>query len=192
VPTETAELIVNFPPGLVPAEKDIRLEAWTPEAGLPRQDMKLTQGTYCIDSGETAYLARQGAVRYLPELNQVSAVIRHPQPATAYTLRWSLREGKHVPRETPDHRRLVRALTELTAWQHDRIETSIGGALCRGDVQVKVLLYEPPSAQQQVGVMKIVQPRDADHSAYVGRGIVGQAFRSRLVKYFNSKPSLAC
>jgi len=38
--------------------------------------------------------------------------------------------------------------------------------------------------------MKIVQPRDADHSAYVGRGIVGQAFRSRLVKYFNSKPTV--
>jgi len=66
VPTESAELIVTFPTDCLPAEKDIRLEAWVPADGLPCQHLEITRGTYSIDQGETAYLAKQGAICYRP------------------------------------------------------------------------------------------------------------------------------
>lgn len=187
-PTEMAELIVTFPRQCLPPEENIRLEAWLLPAGRPVFDEKVVQGRYDIDTEETDFLHRKGALRYLRELNQVSLMVHRPQPGRAYTLRWSLSGKDKVSRPNIPavHRDYARRLRELTDGTHAKIEMLIRGALARFDLRVSIAVYEPPSTSQQIGQMTIVQPQPS-LSALVGRGVLGQAFRTRQLQYRNKR-----
>jgi predicted MPP superfamily phosphohydrolase len=187
-PTEMAELIVTFPPRYLPPEENIRLEAWILPSGQPLFDERVIRGNYDLDKEETDFINRKGAIRYRRELNQVSVMIRHPQPGRAYTLRWSLaRKNKASRPQIPAlHLEYARLLSELTDARHAQLEALIRQALERLDLRVSVAVYEPPSPSRGIGQMTIVQPHPR-LSTLVGRGVLGQAFRTRQLQYRNKR-----
>jgi hypothetical protein len=187
-PTETAELIVTFPPGKMPSEDQIYLDAWLMPDGKPSQDLRVSRRTYDRDEDETNFLKEKGAIHYRPELNQISAVIRHPQPSVAYTLGWSLPMEPTLTKRNELQRQFRRNLETLTMRQHGIIENAIRGAFDRPEIRVSVFVYEPPSRSEPLGRLKLVQPADQKTQALVGRGIVGQGFRSRQLQYHTMHP----
>lgn len=187
-PTEMAELIVTFPRQCLPPEGSMRLEAWVLPNGRPLFDEQVMRGNYDIDFEETTFINRKGAIRYRRELNQVSVIVRHPQPGRAYTLRWSLagRSKASRPHSPALHRDYARCLSELTDARHAEMETLIRQTLLRLDLRVSIAVYEPPSMSRQVGQMTIVQPQPR-LSTLVGRGVLGQALRTRQLQYRNKR-----
>jgi hypothetical protein len=186
VPTEAAELIVTFPENCLPQEHLVRLDAWVMPGGSPSQSMTVVRGDYEPDADEREYLQRKGAIHYRQELNQIAAVIRHPQPGTAYTLRWALDEGAtrgalHYSERFHEFRRRIE---NATAAQHRTIEESIEWVMQRSDIKVALFVYQPPAAERDIGRINLVQPRERAASTYMGRGLVGKALRSRQAQHY--------
>lgn len=189
-PTESAELIVTFPAGQLPDEHDVFLDAWRLKNGVPFQDIHVAHNDYPVDRAETAFLLQRSAIHYRPELNQIAAVIRHPQPSTAYTLAWSLRRqtAETEQRHSEAHVQFRLQLQRFTQAQHGTLENAIRRGLDREEVQVMVFVYEPPTREKNVGTLRCVQPAYLRRSALAGRGVVGQGFRSRRLHHYSRTP----
>ena len=189
VPTESAELIVNFPPNRVPDEDQIHLDAWVLAGGLPAQDIRVSHRSYEKDADETNYLLDRGAIRYRPEMNQVAVVIRHPQPSVAYTLRWTLPEIGPLIRRAELYDRFRHRLESLTVSHHAHMEDLIRKGLGRVDIRIYVFVYDPAEKCDEVSRIRLVQPSGQSCAAFVGRGIVGQCFRTRQLQYHTKFPT---
>jgi hypothetical protein len=181
-PVEYLELIVRFPGGeYLPDPRSIALESWKFDE-RPDESEAIRTGAYPVDTEETDFLQEKGAVRLRREILELSALIRHPQPGRAYTLRWPLQHTSRPPQATIDDwdrwraRFLEMSKPADTAW-FARLEQGLRTALEIKAVQMFVYGYDSEAFR-----MKIVYPPAAaslSEPIPVGRGIVGWAFRTR-------------
>ena len=193
-PTYYLELVVRFPTGFLPQEKDVYVEAmYRNEPGGP-PTMNLLYGKNPICDEETKFLYDKGALRVRPELNELAVIVKYPQPNLVYSLRWNLPPDHRDIALSPRHMRgfeyLLAELNKPRSTLVDSFYTGIASEFLRQDAKeneaLKLFLLAYDEKDKTLKVVKC-SPEFADkpkHNLFVGRGPAGKAFRTRKAQYW--------
>jgi hypothetical protein len=170
----------------------VALDCWH-SGSEPVESEQIRTRDYPHDAEEERFLVEKDAVRFRPEVLQLTALVRHPQPARGYTLRWPLTVVACAEPSTLREWNLWRGLLLQRKWPANEeglqeLEQELRSILKADDTKMAVYAYD--SAPQQTGGaprMKLVYPAallSARISVPVGRGVFGRALRSRAPFHF--------
>jgi len=183
--TEIMELVVKFPEVCFMPEK-VSVFAIKKTIGEDGLFLRIKEDDCVIDNEETLFLKRKQAVRYYPELSQISLVVKYPKPDLLYVLRWSLPRahdyGYINDRDAEIIRKLKIAFSDVDDDRLTVFFNEINTVYKSAGVDVVVLGID--EGKNVFRVVKGGGPNIAGVEFRNGRGLAGKALRSREWQYF--------
>lgn len=204
-PTILLKLIVKFPSKeFFPNQDSIYVESHKkPDSMNQKPDLsdlyvvrREYKHTILFDQQETTFLNEDHALSIFPEINEISLVIRYPQPNMIYTIRWTVPESSIPYRLEERSKRNLNRLRQTFIDSNkpalkkffESICKDIADALSDNNLLFVLIGYdsmnkclkvalEPPGFS---GIQKI----------RVGRGAAGKAFKLGLPEYYEKCRSI--
>ena len=195
-PTYMLELIVRFPKDFFPPLDSFYVEASF--KGNPTDpNLNILKRKNEIHSEETKFLEEKGAVRIRSELNEVSVIIKYPQPDLDYVLRWQVPtlDKREIDGTAGSSRKLCQTLGNLLlATQETDFAVDLYRILTNKIKQLfpntnyHVFLFGYNFTKKTLEISRCPEEyaEKITGALLVGRGPAGRAFKYRRAFYWES------